>query len=301
MPGGEIENMSGAAHREMKATITKLENKVDASIKRLDDSIDTLLLDFEGKINSCLLKLNTLTSASSSLSQVPALPGRSNDELYESIQAVREVVFENLLVSNKKLMMRINSIERRVVAIERNFLFSSVNSRKNNIEVDGIPKSVPHTKLEETVCKIFNAVPDLNCLPEQIEACHRINAKSQTTILKFKNRKTRDRILKNRKEISAIDPNLLGLGSTKIYVNSNLTPMHKTLAFNCRKLKRDKYIHDTWTFDGNVKIRGEDDKIHNINHEMDLYRLFPEYNEFSFHTDFLANAEEFEEYFVYDA
>ena len=76
--------------------------------------------------------------------------------------------------------------------------------------------------------------------------------------------------------------------------------MHKTLAYNCRKLKRGKYIHDTWTFDGNVKIRGEDDNIHNINHEMDLYRLFPEYNEFSFHTDFLANAEEFEEYFVYD-
>ena len=103
-----------------------------------------------------------------------------------------------------------------------------------------------------------------------------------------------------KKEFVNIDLVALGLGSGKIFVNNNLTPINKELSFNCRKLKREQLISDTWSSNGYVKLRGNDDSVFSINHEIDLFRLFPNYSEFTFDTDFLANAEEFEEYLVYD-
>ena len=168
------------------------------------------------------------------------------------------------------------------------------------MEIDGIPRSITQDQLENTVCKIFNSVPNIQCQPEHLEACHRITARSATTIIKFKNRKMKEKIVDNRKKITAIDTESLGIGSTRIYLNNNLTPKHKELAFNCHQLKRDKLIEDAWNSNANVKVRGKDGLIHNIEHELDLYRLFPDYGKFTFHIDFLANAEEYEEYIEYD-
>ena len=77
-------------------------------------------------------------------------------------------------------------IERRLVDFECNNQFSNHNSRKNNMEIDGIPGSITQDPLENTVCKIFNSVPNIQCQPEHLEACHRITARSATTIIKFK-------------------------------------------------------------------------------------------------------------------
>ena len=79
-------------------------------------------------------------------------------------------------------MMRINTIERRLVDFVRNNQFSNRNSRKNNMEIDGIPSSITQDQLENIVCKIFNSVPNIQCQPEHLEACHRITARSTTTL-----------------------------------------------------------------------------------------------------------------------
>ena len=56
----------------------------------------------------------------------------------------------------------------------------------------------------------------------------------------------KEKIMDNRKKITAIDTESLGIGSTRIYLNNNLTPKHKELAFNCRQLKQDKLLEDAW-------------------------------------------------------
>ena len=40
----------------------------------------------------------------------------------------------------------------------------------------------------------------------------------------------------------------------KIYINYNLTPKMKNLAFNCRKLKREKMITNSWPEERAVKV-----------------------------------------------
>ena len=49
--------------------------------------------------------------------------------------------------------------------------------------------------------KVLNAVPGIQCEPDNIEAYHRITSGSATTIVKFHSRKTKDTIFKNRKRM----------------------------------------------------------------------------------------------------
>ena len=64
----------------------------------------------------------------------------------------------------------------------------------------------------------------------------------------------------------------------------------KDLAYNCRRLKRDHIISDTWSFNGEVKIKHLNGKIEQVSHELDLLKVFPEYQSFSFGTTFCKNS-----------
>ena len=78
----------------------------------------------------------------------------------------------------------------------------------------------------------------------------------------------------------------------RIYLNN--------LAFNCRLLKRDNLITDTWSAHGKVKLKLLDGTINIISHEIDLYRLFPESENFTFNTDFLGYADSEDHHPEYD-
>ena len=70
--------------------------------------------------------------------------------IYEDISAVREVIIKNLKYENRSLRARLSTLEMRVAQIERTVNNNNQNSRKNNIEISGIPISVPHTDLENS-------------------------------------------------------------------------------------------------------------------------------------------------------
>ena len=72
------------------------------------------------------------------------------------------------------------------------------------------------------------------------------------------------------------------------YINESLSPNSKSIAFNCRKLKKQGLITDTWCANGKIKILtlGEDTKI--ISHEFDLFNLFRDFD-FSFDTSRYIN------------
>ena len=188
---------------------------------------------------------------------------------------------------------RIATLENRVIDIERTLNMNNQNSRKNNIEVDGIPKEINHHLLEDTVVNIFNSLPEpLQCSKNDFEAVHRMSPRTDTVIVKAKSRKTIEKINKQKKLFKKINYPSIGLHKkTKIYVNDNLCPHMKDLAYNCRILKRENKIIDTWIFGGVLKIKLLSEKVRTIYHELDLFQLFP-FFKFSFDTDFCANSEE---------
>ena len=224
-------------------------------------------------------------------------------QLEEGLLAIREVVNKNLLVQNKKLSQRINTLERRLVDLERVVTRNNQNSRKCNVEISGIPKSVKHDNLRQTVTKIFTKMSDgTACSADDVIACHRLSEKNATTIVKFTSRELVESIMKNKKRLSKMrtDSDNLGLGKTNLYVNMNLCPQLKEVSYNCRLLKKQKLILNTWESYGAVYISDDEGIRKRVDHVLDLYILFPDFEEFSFHRDFCANVEELEEYIEYD-
>ena len=75
------------------------------------------------------------------------------------------------------------------------------------------------------------------------------------------------------------DGSKIGMSNTKIFVNENLTNYNHQLAFNCRKLKREKLISKTYSSNGIihiVQILGN--KPIKVFHQSKLDELFPDFN-----------------------
>ena len=69
------------------------------------------------------------------------------------------------------------------------------------------------------------------------------------------------------------------MSNTKIFVNKNLTNYNHQLAFNCRKLKREKLISKTYSSNGIihiVQILGNK-PVKDFRHSK-LDELFPDFN-----------------------
>ena len=77
---------------------------------------------------------------------------------------------------------------------------------------------------------------------------------SKKTIVRLVNRKYRKQILYNRRKFKNFDGSGIGMPNAKIFVDENLTISNHQLAFNCRKLKREKLISKTYSSNGIIRI-----------------------------------------------
>ena len=153
--------------------------------------------------------------------------------------------------------------------------------RRKNTEITGIPDDIEDKNLEHSVIEIFKAA-DIQISHNDVEDCHRIGkpkGNSKKTIVRLVNRKYCKQILYNRRKFKNFDGSKIGMSNTKIFVNENLTNYNHQLAFNCRKLKREKLISKTYSSNGIihiVQILGN--KPIKVFHQSKLDELFPDFN-----------------------
>ena len=148
-------------------------------------------------------------------------------------------------------------------------------SRRNNVEISGIPQSVSDNQLEEKVADILEAI-DVNITTNEKEACHRLGKKTKNLIVRVINRKHCLKALWNKKKLKSIDKNAIGTPNASLFITENLTPASSKLAFNCRKLKRDGEVEKCYTINEIVHIV-RNNKLMKLYHLKDLQELFPEY------------------------
>ena len=121
-------------------------------------------------------RLDTLSNTVDNLS--------SKLDLVESSLVVTKTVIDNLL-------NRIKTLERSLHAQEQ-------YSRRECLEIVGIPVSINDKNLQPTICNILNEI-DVPCGPEDLEDCHRI--KGDRTIVKFSSRKKSSEVLRKKKKL----------------------------------------------------------------------------------------------------
>ena len=189
---------------------------------------------------------------------------------------------------NKRLQAKVELLEnqveetsKRLIDVERCVIENQQYSRRNNVEIQGIPDSVEENDLEEKIIEVLSSI-DVPVSPEEIEACHRLYSKSspKPVIIKFMNRKKCDEIMENKRKLSSCDKTALGFNENiKLFAGDNLSPANKRLFWKCRQLKRAKLITIARTSNGVVRIKVKDgDKYKKITHDSDVEKIFPDFD-----------------------
>ena len=90
----------------------------------------------------------------------------------------------------------LNRITNRITTLERSLHAQEQYSRKECLEIVGIPVSINNKNLQATVCNILNEI-DVPCGSEDLGDCHRM--KGYRTIAKFRRRRKSSEVLRKRK------------------------------------------------------------------------------------------------------
>ena len=121
----------------------------------------------------------------------------------DSIDELKNNLIRLILEENKKLKERVKNIEEINKNLEEDFADMEVAvakqdrySRRNNIEIGGIPDHFDGDQLEDVAIAILNKL-DVKCVSHDLEACHRLSLtkkekssrRPKRTVLRFVNRR----------------------------------------------------------------------------------------------------------------
>ena len=173
---------------------------------------------------------------------------------------------------NCKLYERITDLERRMNEVDQ-------YSRRECLDVSGIPSNVTNNNLETTVLKILEKFGS-PVAPENVEAIHRLKSfnNSNRVILKLSRRKDVFRIFSSNNKLKGIDLSDLNIEKgTKIYINESLCNAYKSMWNECKSLKTRGLIHSYWVYNGKLSIKEkEDSMIIKAIHINDLKKFLPD-------------------------
>ena len=103
---------------------------------------------------------------------------------------------------NSELLISKNCISlllKRITNLERNALNNAQYVRRETIEINPIPHSIPTTDLENKICQVLS-LTGTTVTSDNLQACHSMKNKEKV-IVKFKDRKERNKVVFIWKEL----------------------------------------------------------------------------------------------------
>ena len=193
--------------------------------------------------------------------------------------SIKDSIIDALKEENMKFQSRVEQLEDMILRMEIAKNNHDQYTRRNNIEIQGIPARVKDEHLENKVIDIFRCLK-ISIDPSDIEDCHRLgNSTPKNTIVRFVNRKFCKKALEAKFDLRKINNAELHFDTSSVlYFSENLTPYNQYLAWKCRELKRANLIYSTWSSKGLIKIsRSMNEKLIPIEDENDIFNLYPNF------------------------
>ena len=170
-----------------------------------------------------------------------------------------------------------NKLTKQLILAERKCWANEQYSRRECLEISGIPKSIQDYDLEVCVTKIFNEC-DTPVDLANIEACHHLKSKAwpKKVIIKLSKRKDVFNILQRKKKLKSVDITKVGLPQgSLVFINQSLCSYYKYLWSLCKRLHSKKLIHSFWVSNGNVNLKvRENTPVLLVSHVSDLEKHF---------------------------
>ena len=133
------------------------------------------------------------------LSKVESNLMQSIANLKDEVINLKDIIIKNFQDENKRLKTKVNVLENKIIDLEIQNNNVDQYSRRNNVEISGIPQSVSDNQLEEKVVHILKAI-DVNVTTNEIEACHHLGKKKKNAIVRVINRKHCLKAPRNKKK-----------------------------------------------------------------------------------------------------
>ena len=132
-----------------------------------------------------LSKTDLVALAVNQQDKVETMKSNLNEKVSNLTEEVKNMNTNFELVKSDFSATRIenNSLNERLIALERQCWANVQYSRRECLEITGIPSSVSDKDLEEIVCKVITKA-GVDLTADDIEDCHRVGSKGQT-ITKF--------------------------------------------------------------------------------------------------------------------
>ena len=281
----EIKSDLSAKIDDLKQTTEGLSTRLDYVNSTITQSINTL----EDKVDAAVAGLKEFDL------QIVKSVDEKETNLLQQIDCLKnrlsatDIQLTATTLALNATTDRMEQLVSHTIALEKSVHRNLQHGREWNIEIDGIPVNVGDEpeQLQEAALEIFHAI-NVPVEGGHIDAIHRLNTKHEPkpTIIRFHSRKVVKDIHDNSKKlknISDLHLNIPGLTSeSMIFIRASQCPYYRTLAFNCRVLKRKGLLerHSTGK-DGKISIKiGQ--RWYKITHEEDLRHHFPNFEGFSF-------------------
>ena len=198
-----------------------------------------------------------------------------NNEVVEEMSKFNEN-FSKLLLE-LPITKRINTeLTKWIVTLKRQCWANAQYSKKECVEVIGMPRQVDDKHLEPKVLSIFQKV---GCIipPELINDCHRLGKNNDRVNVKFTRRKDCQQVLQVKKGLKDLTTNDLDFPRSTNFVNQSLCPRYDILWSKTKRLQSMGKINSFFLSGRTVKIKiDENSKRLAIIHLDDLAINFPD-------------------------
>ena len=168
----------------------------------------------------------------------------------------------NLKALLEKKDQEIESLKTRVGQLENEQDALQQYSRRNSIRISGLLET-PNEDPVEVSIDLFNNSMKLAIKLDDIDRAHRVGkrveGKTRPFLVKLTSYRARRSIIGARRILRDT-----GEDRPKVFVNEDLTQKRATLLFKARTKKREKRIHDCWSYDGRIVILDNVSKIHTV-------------------------------------
>ena len=169
-------------------------------------------------------------------------------DITELKSSLEELKAQNITLKKKvkSLQHDVDEKENIIIELEKAVAEHQQYTRRNNVEIAGIPDSTTQELLEDKVIQLAGSI-DIKLQSSDIEACHRLKKSKnpnmpQVTIVRFINRKHAELLHRNKKKLTKKSLTNIGLGKHKIYIINNLCPYYKVIMGKASQLYKEKKI-----------------------------------------------------------
>ena len=149
------------------------------------------------------------------------------NDRFNDFEAKHEMVNSNLSITG-----RCNDLLlERITQLERNNLNNAQYTRRETLETNPVPSDIADDVLEQSLCQA-SSLTGIPVEPDDLQACHCMRKKDRT-IIKFKCRKQKHRVILNRKTLQNKSHDLMQIKfSGKLFVNESMCHENNQLATN---------------------------------------------------------------------